>query len=44
MSADDWSSLTQEQFSRIFTHSAVKRTKLEGLLRNIQCAKTKAQS
>ncbi len=40
MTAAEWQSLTQEQFSRIFSHSAVKRTKLEGLLRNIQCVNT----
>ena len=30
----DISSMTQEDFSRIFTHSAIKRTKLAGLRRN----------
>ncbi len=32
----DWEELTQEQFSKIFKHSAIKRTKFSGLSRNIK--------
>lgn len=31
----DWRSLTVEQYRTLFTHSAVKRAKYEGLMRNI---------
>ena len=31
---DDIDTITQEEFSRIFRHSAIKRTKLAGLQRN----------
>ncbi len=31
----DWNEITQETFRQVFKNSAVKRTKLEGLLRNI---------
>lgn len=34
LSHSDITAMTQEQFSRIFSHSAIKRTKLAGLLRN----------
>lgn len=34
LSYSDIEEMTQEQFSRIFTHSAIKRTKLSGLQRN----------
>jgi epoxyqueuosine reductase len=32
----DWESLTQEHFSKIFKNSPIKRTKYEGLIRNIK--------
>lgn len=34
LTRDDISAMTQADFSRIFTHSAIKRTKLAGLQRN----------
>jgi epoxyqueuosine reductase len=36
MSAQDWKEITDEVFQKLFRHSAVKRTKLEGLKRNIR--------
>lgn len=36
MSAQDWKEITHEVFQKLFRHSAVKRTKLEGLQRNIR--------
>lgn len=38
---DDIETMTQEQFSRIFSHSAIKRTKLTGLQRNNRHCKKK---
>jgi epoxyqueuosine reductase len=38
----DWEEITQEVFSEIFKNSAVKRTKLEGLKRNIDFIKRKS--
>ena len=35
MTNDDWHHLTREQYQELFRHSAVKRAKYEGLLRNI---------
>jgi epoxyqueuosine reductase len=35
MHKSDWEELTQEVFNQVFKQSAVKRTKLEGLQRNI---------
>lgn len=35
----DWEEITQETFSKVFKNSAVKRTKLEGLKRNIDFIK-----
>lgn len=35
----DWQELTQETFNKVFKNSAVKRTKFEGLLRNIEFVK-----
>lgn len=35
MTRRDWEEITQETFDRVFQKSAVKRTKLEGLARNI---------
>lgn len=39
MTEQDWQSLTREQFNDLFRHSAVKRTKYEGLMRNIEAQK-----
>ncbi len=36
MSPRDWVDITQETFSKVFSKSAVKRTKLSGLKRNIE--------
>jgi len=36
MTADDWESLTEEQYRTIFKGSAVKRAKFDGLKRNIE--------
>lgn len=36
MSAQDWKEITNEVFEKLFKKSAVKRTKLEGLKRNIR--------
>jgi epoxyqueuosine reductase len=36
MSRSDWQELTQEVFSKLFAKSAVKRTKYQGLMRNIK--------
>lgn len=35
MSVEDWRGLTPEQFRALFRHSAVKRAKYDGLVRNI---------
>ncbi|MGV3557034.1 tRNA epoxyqueuosine(34) reductase QueG [Larkinella arboricola] len=40
LSKNDWEEITQEVFQEIFRRSAVKRTKLEGLKRNIAFVKT----
>lgn len=32
-----WQQLTREQYQVLFSHSAVKRAKYEGLMRNIEC-------
>ena len=39
MTSRDWSELTTETFQKVFKESAVKRTKLEGLTRNIEFLK-----
>ncbi len=39
LSKSDWEDITEELFSELFRHSAVKRTKFEGLKRNIQFLK-----
>jgi epoxyqueuosine reductase len=39
MNDKDWEEITQEVFSKIFTKSAVKRTKFNGLKRNIDILK-----
>jgi epoxyqueuosine reductase len=36
MKKTDWEEITAEVFNRVFKNSAVKRTKLEGLKRNIR--------
>jgi epoxyqueuosine reductase len=36
MTKNDWENLKQEKFNELFRHSAVKRTKYEGLMRNIR--------
>ena len=36
MTADDWESLTEEQYRTLFKGSAVKRAKFDGLKRNIE--------
>ena len=41
MQEKDWEEITQEVFSKIFSKSAVKRTKLKGLKRNIEFIKKK---
>lgn len=35
MGREEWRALTREQYTRLFTKSAVKRAKYEGLMRNI---------
>ncbi|RJE71839.1 tRNA epoxyqueuosine(34) reductase QueG [Reichenbachiella sp. MSK19-1] len=42
MSTSDWEEITEEMFREVFKGSAVKRTKLEGLKRNISFVKKKA--
>lgn len=39
MKDKDWEEITQDVFSKIFTKSAVKRTKIKGLKRNIEFVK-----
>lgn len=39
LSKTDWEELTKESFNTIFKHSAVKRTKFDGLKRNIKFLK-----
>ena len=43
MKASDWEELTQETFNKVFKDSAVKRTKLTGLKRNIEFVKKQSQ-
>ena len=40
MTTDDWHQLTIEQFRELFKDSSVKRTKYEGLMRNINLQKS----
>jgi epoxyqueuosine reductase len=40
LSKSDWKEITEEVFQQVFRKSAVKRTKLEGLQRNIEFVKT----
>jgi epoxyqueuosine reductase len=35
MSQQDWKEITEDVFKKVFAKSAVKRTRLEGLKRNI---------
>ncbi|MEY3416321.1 MAG: hypothetical protein RL711_299 [Bacteroidota bacterium] len=39
-SKKDWEEITSEVFNRVFKHSAIKRTKLEGMKRNITFIKS----
>jgi epoxyqueuosine reductase QueG len=39
LTADDILGMSQEDFSRTFTHSAIKRAKLAGLQRNARALK-----
>lgn len=39
MTKTDWTEITQETFSKVFSKSAVKRTKFQGLIRNIDFLK-----
>jgi epoxyqueuosine reductase len=36
MTPEDWQSLTEEQYRKLFKGSAVKRAKYDGLKRNIE--------
>jgi epoxyqueuosine reductase len=36
MTKEDWENLTEEKFNQLFSESAVRRTKYEGLIRNIR--------
>lgn len=40
-SKQDWEEITEEVFQKVFRHSAVKRTKYDGLKRNIRFVSTK---
>jgi epoxyqueuosine reductase len=35
MTRNDWENIKEEEFKILFKHSPIKRTKYEGLLRNI---------
>ena len=39
MTKKDWEEITEETFKTVFKNSAVKRTKFEGLKRNIDFIK-----
>jgi epoxyqueuosine reductase len=39
MSKKDWEEITEETFKVVFNKSAIKRTKFEGLKRNIEFLK-----
>jgi epoxyqueuosine reductase len=41
-SIQDWQSLTEEDFKRIFSHSPLKRAKFAGLQRNIRFVTNRA--
>jgi epoxyqueuosine reductase len=36
LTKNDWLEITQDTFSKVFSKSAVKRTKFKGLIRNIK--------
>lgn len=38
-----WQQLTREQYQQLFSHSAVKRAKYDGLMRNIECISSQQQ-
>jgi len=40
LSRHEWEELTEELFRELFRHSAVKRAKYKGLMRNIRCLKS----
>jgi len=40
LSTKEWDEMTEDAFRRIFKHSAIKRTKWKGLMRNLQFLKT----
>ncbi len=44
MTPAHWNTLTRERYQQLFSHSAVKRAKYEGLIRNIQCVASREQS
>jgi epoxyqueuosine reductase len=39
MTKQDWEDITEETFRKVFKNSAVKRTKFEGMKRNIRFLK-----
>jgi epoxyqueuosine reductase len=39
MTKKDWEEITEDTFKKVFKNSAVKRTKLDGLKRNIKFLK-----
>jgi epoxyqueuosine reductase len=39
MNKKDWEEITKDTFNKVFKNSAVKRTKFEGLQRNIKFLK-----
>ena len=39
MNKEDWNNLTKEEYQKVFKNSAMKRTKLEGISRNIKLNK-----
>jgi epoxyqueuosine reductase len=39
MTKKDWEEITEDTFKKVFKKSAVKRTKLSGLTRNIEFLK-----
>lgn len=43
-SLDEWSQISQEQFSQLFSKSAVKRTKKDGFVRNVRYALENTES
>jgi epoxyqueuosine reductase len=39
MASADWDAITPERFAELFKKSAIKRTKFDGLVRNIEFVK-----